>query len=407
VGTTISGTSGIPWQQRVANQTTRPLRDGGEIKVKPFLIILGIVCILGAAACFAFHVIHSSPIVVTKLAEGPAGEPELKEITALAWSADGHVLATVDDNKTVALWDAARGTNLRALESSPTEWIFAPAFSPDGSLLATASSSQGYNNTQGHLLFWNPTTGERLGSVDNILWPQCVSFNPAGTLIAVGGMPALYLVDPSTKEITHQVDRAHENGPIQEVAFSPNGDLLATAGRDGTVKLWQVPELNLVRTFSVDQSVIGISRLGERPARVVVGSVAFAHHHLRLAASTSEGSVFVWNLDSGQQIVRYAYDYSTAIGENYIQATLENSLSFTSDDRWLLTTDQRGNGLRLLGVDSKKNTGDLLTTHTDTPTPMEAVNVSPADGSVAFAYRIFQPGQNARTKFEIWKLQLR
>jgi hypothetical protein len=179
------------------------------------------------------------------------------------------------------------------------------------------------------------------------------------------------------------------------------------------VKLWQVPELNLVRTFSVDQSVIGTSRLGEVPARVVVGSVAFAHHHPRLAASTSEGSVFVWDLDRGQQIVRYAYDYSTAIGENYIQATLGNSLSFTSDDRWLLTTDQRGNGLRLLGADSKKNTGDLLTTPADTPTPtitptpMEAVNVSPADGSVAFAYRIFQPGQKAQTKFEIWKLQLR
>src|SRR5579859_5420066 len=122
--------------------------------VKSVFLVLGIVCILGIAVYFAFHVIHLSPATVAKLAEGPAGEPELKEITALAWSGDGHVLATVDDNKTVALWDAARGMNLRALESSPSEWIFAPAFSPDGSLLATASSSQEFNSTQGHLLLW-------------------------------------------------------------------------------------------------------------------------------------------------------------------------------------------------------------------------------------------------------------
>jgi hypothetical protein len=44
------------------------------------------------------------------------------------------VLATVNDNKTVALWDAATGTNLRALESGSNEWVFAPAFSPDDSL---------------------------------------------------------------------------------------------------------------------------------------------------------------------------------------------------------------------------------------------------------------------------------
>lgn len=72
-----------------------------------------------------------------------------------------------------------------------------------------------------------------------------------------------------------------------------------------------------------------------------------------------------------------------------------------------MTTNQHGDGVRLLGADSRNDTGDLLTTHADTPTPMEALNASAADGSVAFAYRVFQPGQNARTKFEIWSLRLR
>jgi WD40 repeat protein len=372
---------------------------------KSLLIVLAIVCVLGVTAYFVFHAVHALPTVVTaKQAEGPVGPPDLTIITALARSHDGHVLATANDNKTIALWDAGNGTNLRALDSSPSEWIFAPAFSPDGALLATASYTQG-RNTQGQLLLWNPSTGERLGSVENLSWPKCVSFNAAGTLIAVGGTPTLYLVDPSTREIIHQVDRAHENGAIQEVEFSPSGDLLATAGRDGTVKVWQVPELNLLRTFSVGQSARPTSPI-EGTVRVIVGSVAFAHHRPYLAASTSEGSVFVWNLNNGQEIVHHVYDYSTARGDSYIQTTLGNSLSFTPDDRWLLTTTEHGDGVRLLGADSKKQTGALLSTqHTDTP--IEALNFSPTDGSLAFAYRIFPPGQKPQTKFEIWTFRLR
>jgi len=201
------------------------------------------------------------------------------------------------------------------------------------------------------------------------------------------------------------VDRAHENGAIQAVEFSPNGDLLATSGRDGMVKLWQVPELNPVRTLSVGPSVQRTHPSEGPPARPIVGSVAFAHHRPRLAASTLEGTVIVWDLDNGREILRYTYADSGATEQNYIQATVERSLSFTSDDRWLLTTDLSSNGVRLLGVESKKETGGLFSTHAERS--IEALNVSPADGSVAFAYRLFQPGQNAAAKFEIWKLQLR
>ena len=365
------------------------------------IIILAIVCILGVAAFFVFHGALPPPPVLRKQTDGPAGPPDLTVITALAQSHDGHMLATANDNKTVALWDTTTGTNVRVLDSSPAEWIFAPAFSPDGSLLATASYTQ-LLDASGQLLLWNPTTGERLATVPNLSWPTRVAFNPAGTLIAVGGTPTLYLVDPSTKEITHRVDRAHENGAIQAVEFSPNGDLLATAGRDGTVKVWQVPELNLVRTFSVGESVVPAPP-GEGPVRVIVGSVAFAHHRPRLAASTTEGTVLVWDLDSGRQIVRYTYDSSGATEENYMQATVENSLSFTADDLWLLTTDLRSNGIRFLGADRKKEAGGLLSIPAQRS--MEALNVSPADGSVAFAYRVFSPGQNAQAKFEIWRPQ--
>jgi len=367
------------------------------MSLKSRLLALGLVGVLGAVGYFAFRA-GTPPASMEKQAEGPIGPPELTLVNGLMRSHDGHILATVDDNKTVALWDVASGKNLLVLENSPNEWIFAPAFSPDGSLLVTAGNTHG----DGHLLFWNPTTGERLASLD-ISFPECVSFNATGTLIAIGG-ETLYLVDPSAKETVRQVDRPHQNGGVVALAFSPSGDLLATGGRDGTVKLWRLPDLNLVRTFSVSDPGPYVSPSEGGPPRAIVASLAFAHNRPRLAANTEGGSVFVWALDSGKEAVHY--DYAAVSADDYGGGTLKDSLSFTSDDKWLLTTAQRGNGIRLLGANHKKEVGGLLTLRTYAE--IEALNVSPTDGSVAFAYRVFQPGEKtSSSKFEIWTLQLR
>ena len=163
------------------------------------------------------------------------GLPELTDIDGLARSRDGRILATVSQY-TVSLWDATSGQNLLVLQNGDNESIFAPAFSRDGSLLATVSTAQRYK-IEGHLLLWNPATGERLGSIDNLSYPGCASFNPAGTLIAVGGN-TLYLVDPSTKEIVNQragssslSGRATFRGPawIQERLTIPSNPRFSSA----------------------------------------------------------------------------------------------------------------------------------------------------------------------------------
>jgi WD40 repeat protein len=370
------------------------------MRVKSPLLILGLVGVFVVVGYFALHAGHASPAVFEKQAEGPMGPPELASIDGLVRSHDGHILATVNDNKTIALWDVASGKNLLVLQNSDNEWIFAPAFSPDGSLLATASNIQG----DGHLLLWNPATGERLASVDNLSFPGCVSFNPAGTLIAVGGLPTLYLVDPSTKQIIRQIDKPHQNGGSKPVVFSPSGDLLATGGRDGTVKLWKLPDLSLVRTFSVSDPGPYVSPSEGGPPRAIVNSLAFAHEMPRLAAVTQGGSVFVWDLERGKEIVHY--DYSAVSADADIRQ-LRNWASFTADDKWLVTTNQRGDGITLLGAKSKKEAGDLLTLRKNSE--IGNLDFSPPDGSVAFAYREFHPGEPGPPsgKFEIWSVQLR
>src|SRR5262249_3248579 len=148
----------------------------------------------------------------------------------LARSKDGHVLAITKDNKKTGTWHSGQETkDVQVLESSQAEWVYSPTFSPDGSLLATVSNTPSLQSA-GHLLLWDSGTGQRLASVDNLSWPVCcASFNPAGTLIAVAGNRSLYLVDPSTREIAQEVEMERVvNGVIEAMAFSSDGDLLAT-----------------------------------------------------------------------------------------------------------------------------------------------------------------------------------
>jgi len=368
------------------------------------------MAVLGIAGCHALpKVITEKQLEITlestdELSAGGA-------FSGLARTPDGRVLAVNKDNKKTGLWHSGQETkDVRVLETGENEWVYSPTFSPDGSLLATVSNTPRDFQSSGHLLLWDPATGQRLASVDNLSWPICcASFNPAGTLIAVAGNTTLYLVDASTREIVKQVEMARVvNGVIQTIAFNPNGDLLATGKRNGKVELWQVPSLTLVRPFSVGPSLQVTSGYpDDAPAQPQAVSVTFAHNLPRLAANNSEGSAFVWDVNTGKEIVRYVSKDSSKQGNSTVYAAQANSLFFMPDDRWLLTLDQKTNGIRLLGTERRKETDNVLTVPKHGV--LESVNASANDGSVAFSYRIFHPGEAVppTAKVEIWSLQLR
>jgi WD40 repeat protein len=146
---------------------------------------------------------------------------------------------------------------------------------------------------------------------------------------------------------------------------------------------------------------VKVSLPGEGTAPVPAASVAFSHDGKFLAANNAEGTVYVWDIATGAEVMRY--DYGELRRGQSIFASIKNSLAFTPDDRWLITTDRTGTAIRLLGVRKKRETTTPLTTHTDVP--IAALDASPLHGTVAFAYQVYsQNSQPAAGKFEIWTL---
>ena len=204
--------------------------------------------------------------------------PHEGEITSIAFSPDGRYVVSGAEDKTVKLWDLSDNTKPpRTLEDHKERGgITSVAYSPRAGLFASASRD-------GTLIFWN-VSGD--GSVNRTGEPRklvaaiyALAFSPDGKRLAIAcGDNMIRLWDVNQGKVVYTL-RGHD-GAVTSVAFSHDGKQLASGSEDDTIKLWNPQSEQAVKTLTGHASS--------------VTSVAFGKNG-QLISGGWDGAVRLWN----------------------------------------------------------------------------------------------------------------
>ena len=157
--------------------------------------------------------------------------PHPQPVTSLAWDGPGR-LAAGDADGTVSLWQVPPPV---LLTGSPA---YDAVYSPDGTMLAVSS--------QDSLQLWSATSRKQLAAQPVPgTFVNAVEFAPRAHVLAAtygDGMFQMWSTAGGNLVPLGQPVRASATGMTETVAFSPNGQLVATGGDDGTLRLWSVQD---------------------------------------------------------------------------------------------------------------------------------------------------------------------
>ncbi len=175
------------------------------------------------------------------------GRPMINQggLNSVAFSPDGRILAFAD-NSQVRLFSVATHRQIGVLRPAEAG-LLDMAFSPDGDMIATASGTG--------VILWQVADQKQIGvPLDAGTGPvDVLAFNPDGTLLATGGEDgSVSLWDVATHETIGSPLAANHNS-ISGIAFSPDGTVLAVADQIET-RLWGVAP-----THDVLERVCGIA----------------------------------------------------------------------------------------------------------------------------------------------------
>jgi WD40 repeat protein/tetratricopeptide (TPR) repeat protein len=291
---------------------------------------------------------HVWDLFTSRQATAPLRHPA--PVTAACWSPDARRVLTRARDGSVRVWDLARiATPTRVLlHNSPVHCV---AFSPDGKQVLTGCGD-------GTARAWDVATGRPVGAALRHAGPvtaagwgttntRAVTLSeraarvwdlpeskpaarPLGARLGNDTGVSLTRLSPAEGQVLLvYAERANlfdlklngdvisvrhpDNQTIQAAVFSPDGQRLATAARDGTLRLWDVASGKLLQQFEVVGSFTAVQFLSA--------------HEL---AATGTFGLTVWDLRSHKQVV--------SLPEKQLGHAEEfRSAHLSADGRWLLT----------------------------------------------------------------------
>jgi hypothetical protein len=241
-----------------------------------------------------------------------------RSLNAIAFSPDGLLLATASSDRAAQVWDIATGT-IRATVAGDGP-VYAVAFSPDSQFVATANDHR-----------VSITDIFRVRGVVDLVHPNvvnAVAFSPDGGLIAATSYDGTARIWDTTTGQPRTTLIGHTS-TVRGVAFSPDGALIATASDDNTARLWDATTgspISLIRhpgtvrsvAFSPDGTLIATAS-NDNTARTwtpttgvphatltghngPVNAVTFSPDGTLIATASDDNTAWLWDATTGSPL---------------------------------------------------------------------------------------------------------
>ena len=216
-------------------------------------------------------------------------------VTAVAWSPGGTQLVSASYDKSVRIWDTAHGFSLITYRG---HWdrVQAVAWSPNGKRIASAGSD-------GTVQLWDAATGSHLDAYRGHNGPiTSLAWSPDGLRVASAGDDKTMQVWDAGSGALLYTHRGHA-AKVQSLAWSPDGRHIASGSDDKTIQVW-TPFKTKSNFFSMLLTA-GRNELTYRGHTAKVYAVAWSPNGQRLATVSADKTLQVWDALTGKKFFIY------------------------------------------------------------------------------------------------------
>jgi WD40 repeat protein len=222
---------------------------------------------------------------------------------SIAFSPDGVWLASGGRDGWLRIWDLQSGINPSDFEpvrsvQAHRKGVNAVTFSPDGRILAS-----GGNDAIAR--FWDPASGEKLGlMIGGSFAVPSIAFTPDGGDLAVVNGKMLRLRQVGSERINGSF---RYDTPLYNATFSPNGKILAVSDQNNGVLLW---DTHLAYRSGQEKYPDPLRLVGHQGKtgtfRALIWQVVFSPDGSLLASAGGDGTIHIWEMPGGKPLATLA-----------------------------------------------------------------------------------------------------
>jgi WD40 repeat protein len=311
-----------------------------------------------------------------------------RKVLSVAFHPDGRRLVTASSDGTVRQWDSTTGRDIQSTYDRHTGEVMTAVYSPDGLYVASGGADRA-------IRLWEAASRHDVTALHGHTgYIRNLAFTADGRrLVSVSQLPSLGYFERGTEDGTVRiwevglqtgasVLRGHTND-VYPVAYSPDGQWIASGSWDTTVRLWDaatgescavLPHPGVVRVlaFSIDSSrlVSGCDHdmslhiwdvaTGQRqkrfkaPGNIAVQAIAMSPDGAHIAVGAADGRAAIMEAATGAVIHSFPMAHGGA----------KKSLAFSPDGRLLAGTGEDGTQVDIWDTQTLRRTV-RLSGHTD------------------------------------------